>query len=100
VSTVENEDQDWELRQLCPDDACVGVLGSDGRCKVCGTASPLAGAYRPATPRPRPEAEPEQPREAAGDDTFDDRQLCPDGACIGVLGADGRCSVCGQRGES
>lgn len=23
------------------------------------------------------------------------RRLCPDGACIGVLGADGRCRVCG-----
>jgi hypothetical protein len=22
------------------------------------------------------------------------RRLCPDGACVGILGADGRCSVC------
>jgi hypothetical protein len=22
------------------------------------------------------------------------RRLCPDGSCVGVLGADGRCSVC------
>jgi hypothetical protein len=25
------------------------------------------------------------------------RRLCPDGSCVGVLNADGRCSVCGQQ---
>ena len=24
-------------RELCPDGACVGVIGPDGRCKECGT---------------------------------------------------------------
>ena len=32
------------------------------------------------------------------------RRLCPDGSCVGVLGPDGRCSVCqrpaGAAGES
>jgi hypothetical protein len=32
------------------------------------------------------------------------RRLCPDGSCVGVLGADGRCNVCqrpaGAGGES
>jgi hypothetical protein len=32
------------------------------------------------------------------------RRLCPDGSCVGVLGADGRCSVCqrppGAAGDS
>src|SRR5262249_37823637 len=23
-------------RQLCPDEACIGIIGPDGRCKVCG----------------------------------------------------------------
>lgn len=27
------------------------------------------------------------------------RQLCPDGSCVGLLGADGLCSVC-QRSEA
>jgi len=26
------------------------------------------------------------------------RRLCPDGACIGVIGDDGRCRVCGRSG--
>ena len=28
-------------------------------------------------------------------DDVDDRELCPDGACLGVLGPDRRCKVCG-----
>lgn len=33
------------------------------------------------------------------DAEFDeDRALCPDGNCLGVL-ADGRCNVCGRRGD-
>ena len=27
---------EWDQRQLCPDGACIGVIGPDGRCKVCG----------------------------------------------------------------
>jgi hypothetical protein len=29
------------------------------------------------------------------DDELDDRRLCPDGSCIGLIGDDGRCKVCG-----
>jgi hypothetical protein len=27
------------------------------------------------------------------------RQLCPDGTCLGVIGSDGRCTECGRRAE-
>jgi hypothetical protein len=26
----------WKNRRLCPDGNCIGVIGSDGRCKECG----------------------------------------------------------------
>ena len=29
-------DGDWRTRKLCPDGACVGVIGADGTCKACG----------------------------------------------------------------
>ena len=32
---------DWENRKLCSDGNCIGVIGSDGRCKECG--KPFAG---------------------------------------------------------
>jgi hypothetical protein len=28
-----------ERRQLCPDEACIGIIAPDGRCKVCGRAA-------------------------------------------------------------
>lgn len=30
------DDLDWENRTLCSDESCIGVIGSDGRCKECG----------------------------------------------------------------
>jgi hypothetical protein len=37
------------------------------------------------------------PEDGAGFDPG--RKLCPEGACLGVLGSDGRCSVCGRTAE-
>lgn len=31
-----SEDDDWEKRVLCSDEACIGVIGPDGKCKECG----------------------------------------------------------------
>lgn len=36
-----------------------------------------------------------QELELAAPPDLADRVLCPDGACIGILDAEGRCSVCG-----
>lgn len=82
-------------RELCPDGTCVGVIGEDGLCKVCGArgSGPARGATggiaRPAAPPPR------APDETVAEDDDDDRELCPDGACVGLIGADRRCKVCG-----
>jgi hypothetical protein len=37
----------------------------------------------------------------AGAELFadEDRRLCPDGACIGLIGYDGRCKVCGRSAD-
>ena len=29
-------DLEWGQRKLCSDEGCIGVIGSDGRCKECG----------------------------------------------------------------
>jgi len=77
-------------RELCPDGSCVGLIGADGRCKVCGTVSPSAVA----DPRRQGMVAPDG--EDTDDEADDDRELCPDGACIGLIGADGRCNTCGK----
>lgn len=116
-------DLDFDNRQLCPDGACIGVIGANGRCKVCGkrgegpvTASAAAAAAEAGDGEDLDAAagdlgadddetgEAGEAAEAAPADAdlggaFDDeqRELCPDGACIGIIGANGRCKVCGTK---
>jgi hypothetical protein len=108
-------DEEWENRVLCSDGSCIGVIGADGRCKECG--KPYEGPLpenvgRPlSTAAPAPPSEPEsktdepQPpavaeadraKPPADGDEWENRVLCSDGNCIGVIGADGRCKECGK----
>jgi len=95
-------------RQLCPDGNCIGVIGPDGRCKVCGRAAEHWGDERNRGLRHEDDAEVAEELEekrivGALDpppDDLDDRQLCPDGSCIGIIGPDGRCKVCGASAAS
>lgn len=89
-------------RELCPDGTCIGVIGPDGCCKECGAVSPS----ETQDPRKRGlrdeeevEEELEEKRIAGAIDPppegFQERRLCPDGSCIGVIGEDGLCRECG-----
>jgi hypothetical protein len=102
-------DKEWDERRLCPDGVCVGVLDNEGICKVCGKRGgvPVEGhqqphAHVPALEHDRHDEEvvtvtPTTAVEPDADGAFDDeRELCSDGACIGVIGANGRCSVCSK----
>ena len=76
-------------RQLCPDGSCVGLLGPDGLCSVCG--HPEAASA---------EAEGNSPADPGSPGGFDaTRRLCDDGSCVGVVGADGVCGTCGRKAE-
>ncbi|HEY1546787.1 MAG TPA: hypothetical protein VGG28_03170 [Kofleriaceae bacterium] len=109
---------DWEYREVCADGACIGVIGDDGLCKVCGRAAPNWGNERArglvddqtdAEPADDLEAaEPsdvhddddetaDAPSERSDDPDWNQRELCDNGACVGVIGDDGACSVCGSR---
>jgi len=104
---VADLDVEWEHRRLCTDGACIGVIGDDGRCKVCGALAPETGGPFRATPL---EAEmmvnvvddgadaAQASAQASGTsaELDDERELCPDDACIGLIGADGRCKECGK----
>lgn len=97
-------------RRLCPDGSCIGVIGADGRCTECGRSADgrprvleggaqAAGAVADDAAEAELQASPEDDAAPRGDGAagFDPgRRLCPDGSCVGVIGADGRCGVCGQ----
>jgi hypothetical protein len=106
TSPTENKSFDLSRRRLCPDGSCIGLLDESGRCKECGQ---VAGAARSPAPAPLAVEDADLDDVAAGtaaeagaDDApaFDpSRRLCPDGSCVGVLDAAGRCGVCGRTAE-
>ncbi len=106
---------EWDTREVCPDGACTGVIGPEGTCKVCGRVSPTWNNERergldPDAPHDHDDdvdaveadAGDEPPHEHADlepdADTSDwgKRELCMDGACVGVITDSGACSVCGK----
>ncbi len=98
--------EEWSQRKLCSDGTCIGVIGSEGRCKECGL--PYDGDASDANPEDEPdiwaededsffedEDEMDQESQTELDSEWSQRKLCSDGACIGVIGPDGRCKECG-----
>ena len=105
-------DIEWDNRILCSDGNCIGVIGADGRCKECGKEheGPLpktiaiekedeivdqdeelaAEAGEINAPNESP------PDESPVDDDWENRVLCSDSNCIGVIGPDGKCKECGK----
>jgi len=100
-----NADIEWENRVLCSDESCIGVVGPDGRCKECGLL--FEGEFTPvAEVDDYPDSEdeipdahdafPEEDDDDDGDIEWENRVLCSDESCIGVIGPDGRCKECGK----
>jgi hypothetical protein len=106
---------DFEDRELCPDELCTGIIGEDGRCGTCGRmregeAPPgkKAAAASDAPDDDDVEVETGEPggdedggevEESAGSSAYDpdERIPCPDELCTGIIGPDGRCGTCGRR---
>jgi hypothetical protein len=111
----------WEERIPCVDESCIGTIGPDGTCRVCGT--PYDGELPEASPGNTEEGvavdgevmedlpifEPPESGVDSGetspadaddegpwDADWENRQLCGDESCIGVIGPDGLCKECGK----
>ena len=107
-------DMEWENRRLCSYDNCIGVIGPDGRCKECG--KPYAGELPEEIANLKTDFEEEpvvkedsdaskqagdnEEKKPQADIEWENRILCSDGSCIGVIGSDGRCKECGKPFES
>ncbi len=107
-------DLEWKNRRLCSDGNCIGVIGPDGLCKECG--NPYEGKLPEEISKPKADID-EEPVSQEGSDSsnqagnyedkksqtdieWENRRLCSDGNCIGVIGPDGRCKECGKPFES
>ncbi len=109
-------DLDWENRILCSDEGCIGIIGPDGRCKECGKIfdgdisalnftnkdaerhSGSDGEETDLTDQAAVARESTTPDtgDSAADGEWENRRLCSDESCIGVIGSDGRCKECGK----
>jgi hypothetical protein len=124
--TKSQEDIEWEQRTLCRDESCIGVIGPDGRCKECGLPfeeglsdgieeePAMENMEESETEEELEEYETEEELEESeteeeledveenGEEKLDldleweQRTLCSDESCIGVIGPDGRCKECGK----
>ena len=95
---IAKDDDNWENRMLCSDESCIGVSGPEGRCKECGQAckeSP-AGEINTAQSESAPQEDLDEPPAPQFGDDWENRTLCSDESCIGVIGPDGRCKECGK----
>lgn len=102
----DHSDFNLDERILCPDDTCIGIIGPDGRCKICKT--PYSGELPTAltgdaqglsNPSDGPPVDAETPAAADDDNELlggQDRRPCPDDTCIGIIGPDGTCGTCGR----
>ena len=84
-------------RRLCPDGTCVGVISPDGKCSVCGSTGADLAADEAFVDSAADHDLPDEAAAPLAGDAFDpNRRLCSDEACIGIIGTDGRCNVCGK----
>ena len=108
----DGEPPDLDSRILCSDGACIGIIGPDGKCKECGKEmdpddAPLLEAAQAKADAEGGQADDddddEWEEEEEDDDeppALDDRELCPDGNCIGIIGPDDNCKECGRHKDS
>lgn len=103
-------DLEWQNRVLCSDESCIGTIDENGRCRECGKpyegelpaaedTSPehaTSGAALPAQSLNTAAALQDDEPEEESDPDWDNRTLCADESCIGVIGPDGRCKECGR----
>jgi hypothetical protein len=92
-----DENEDWEKRILCSDESCIGTIGSDGLCQECG--KPYDGKISNGQIKNSDQviAKEKNPVNAEMEDDWNNRVLCSDESCIGVIGSDGKCKECGKR---
>lgn len=93
TKTEHYSEDDWNSRILCGDGCCIGIIGKDGRCKECGKTLGETSNDRNATRNDFPQDNMDDDKQT----DWDNRVLCSDGACIGIMGLDGRCTQCGKR---
>ncbi len=104
MASASDDDSTFNPRRpLCPDGSCVGIIGDNGKCTVCGAGNAGDDASKSpavldgdASDNPEVEANEAGPEDDAASGFDPNRRLCGDDTCLGVIGEDNRCPVCGK----
>ncbi|MFN0248934.1 MAG: hypothetical protein ACKV2T_18740 [Kofleriaceae bacterium] len=102
--------EEWDRRQLCSDGGCTGLINATGVCGTCGRAAPNWGDERkrglrnptdaPPIVKDDDDIAPSAPAALGAMADWTTRRLCTDGGCVGVLGPNNKCKVCGKPGPA
>lgn len=95
VKTEPDSDTEWQTRILCGDENCIGIIDENGHCTECGKT--LEETKRKANTDFSHEYDDVPPDYKDEPPDFENRILCSDENCIGIIGPDGRCTECGRR---
>ena len=93
MSTKESSSFDPNNRNLCSDDLCLGLIDSSGHCNVCKKSLTGSASESKASDLSPLEESSFNVKDDA-DIEFDERQLCKNENCIGLIGLDHRCKIC------
>ena len=106
-----NDKFNLEERVLCEDDTCIGLVGPNGKCRVCGrvyqgdealppTGNVESAPFGDSTDTAGKVSDDDGEAAASEADTWDpaERVLCSDDTCVGIIGPDGTCGICGRPG--
>jgi hypothetical protein len=96
-----DKNEDWESRILCSDESCIGTIGPDGKCRECGKPceAELPSGHSASGDQaiaPEEQTPVSSKMNIEPNDDWDQRVLCSDESCIGVIGSDGKCKECGK----
>ncbi len=101
----EEGEEAWD-RIPCSDESCIGLVGDDGCCRVCGkehsetyvSSFGVSPCQDPSDPSMVCEEAEEEEEEDYGEDVGpEERVLCSDESCIGLVDEDGYCKACGLK---
>lgn len=82
----------------CPDESCLGTLGEDGLCRLCGMGT--RACLEPEQGSWALEEEPERPsqlRSGEDEELKEERVCCSDESCVGTVDEEGYCRICGLK---
>ncbi len=94
------EMEEFGERVPCPDESCLGTLGENGLCRLCGTGPGMYMATEPSSIASEDEPEGSRQPQLQEDEEppqEEERICCSDESCVGTVDEQGYCRICGLK---